>query len=164
LLESKGVKFIAVTFPVMPAWAERHDPSGATQAGFRSAIRAAIASTKTILVDGMTDWRVPDSAFTDPVHLQRPETAAFTRFIWNEGSATGRRSAAFERKIQIIQRGRGAKILEQTKAVRFPGQIIESDLTVPRKTAWRGLMQTLWVDFVCCSPRSKTYAKPPRAI
>jgi len=89
LLESRGVQFIAVTFPVMPAWAERHDPSGATQASFRSAVQAALAPTKAILVDGMADWRVPDSAFTDPVHLQWPETAAFTRFIWNEARRRG---------------------------------------------------------------------------
>jgi hypothetical protein len=89
LLESKGVQFIAVTFPIMPGWAALHDPSGVTQASFRSAIQAALTRTKAILVDGMTDWRVPDSAFTDPVHLQWPETAAFTRFILNEARRQG---------------------------------------------------------------------------
>lgn len=88
LLESRGVQFVAVTFPVMQGWAERHDPSGATQAQFKSAIESALAPTKAILVDGM-DWRVPDSAFTDPVHLQWPETAAFTRFIWNAARQRG---------------------------------------------------------------------------
>jgi hypothetical protein len=73
----------------MQAWAERHDPFGATQASFRSAVQVALAPTKAFLVDGMADWRVPDSAFTDPVHLQWPETAAFTRFIWNEARRQG---------------------------------------------------------------------------
>jgi hypothetical protein len=89
VLESKGVRLIAVTFPVMPAWAERHDPSGVTQANFKSAVQAALAPTKAVLVDGMTDWRVPNSAFTDPVHLQWSEAAAFTRFIWNEARRQG---------------------------------------------------------------------------
>ena len=88
-LEARGIQFIAVTFPVMQGWAERHDRSGATQAGFKSAVESALAPTKAILVDGMTDWRVPDSAFTDPVHLQWPETAAFTRFVWKAARQRG---------------------------------------------------------------------------
>jgi hypothetical protein len=89
LLESKGIKFIAVTFPVMQGWAERHDRSGAAQAHFRSGIESAVAPTKAILVDGMANWRAPDSSFTDPVHLQWPETAAFTRFVWEEARRLG---------------------------------------------------------------------------
>ena len=89
LLESRGIQFIGVTFPVMQGWAERYDRSGAIQAGFKSDIEAALVPTKAILVDGMTDWHVPDSAFVDPVHLQWPETAAFTRFVWNEARRKG---------------------------------------------------------------------------
>jgi hypothetical protein len=89
LLEGKGVQFIAVLFPVMPAWAERHDPSGVAQASFKSAVQGALSPSRAILVDGMTRWRVPNSAFADPVHLQWPETAAFTRFIWNEARRRG---------------------------------------------------------------------------
>jgi hypothetical protein len=89
LLESRGVQFIAVTFPVMQGWAARHDRSGTTQAQFGSGIESALAPTKAILVDGMANWRVPDSAFADPVHLQWPQTAAFTRFVWNEARQQG---------------------------------------------------------------------------
>ncbi len=89
LLDSKGIQFIAVTFPVMQGWAERYDQSGATQARFKSAVESALAPTKAILVDGMAGWHVPDSAFMDPVHLQWPETAAFTRFIWKEARRQG---------------------------------------------------------------------------
>jgi hypothetical protein len=89
LLESRGVQFIAVTFPVMQGWAARNDRSGTTQAQFESGIESALAPTKAILVDGMANWRVPDSAFADPVHLQWPETAAFTRFVWNEALQQG---------------------------------------------------------------------------
>ena len=89
MLEAKGIQFIAVTFPVMQGWAERHDRSGVRQAQFRSAIESALAPTKAILVDGMAHWRAPDSSFTDPVQLQWPETAAFTRFVWQEARQQG---------------------------------------------------------------------------
>lgn len=87
-LESRGTQFIAVTFPVMQGWAERHDKDGTTQANFKSAIESALAPTKAILVDG-TNWHMPNSAFADPVHLQWRETAAFTRFVWNEARRQG---------------------------------------------------------------------------
>jgi len=89
MLESKDIQFIAVTFPVMQGWAERYDPSGVMQAHFKSGIESAVASTKAIVVDGMAKWRAPDLSFTDPVHLQWPETAAFTRFIWQEARQQG---------------------------------------------------------------------------
>jgi hypothetical protein len=89
LLEAKGIQFIAVTFPVMQGWAARHDRSGVTQAHFKSGIESALAPTKAIPVDGMANWRAPDSSFTDPVHLQWPETAAFTRFVWKEARQQG---------------------------------------------------------------------------
>jgi hypothetical protein len=89
LLESRGIQFTVVTFPVMQGWAERYDQSGAVRARFKSAVESALAPTKAILVDGMTGWHAPDSAFTDPVHLQWPETAAFTRFVWKEARRQG---------------------------------------------------------------------------
>jgi hypothetical protein len=88
-LDSRGVQFIAVTLPVMQGWAQRYDRSGAIQASFASAVESALASTEAILVDGMADWRVPDSGFTDPVHLQWPEAAAFTRFVWKAARQQG---------------------------------------------------------------------------
>jgi hypothetical protein len=89
LLDARGVQFIVVTFPVMQKWADRHDPNGATRLRFKFGIASALSQTKTILVDGMSHWHVPDSAFTDPVHLQWGETAAFTRFLWREAREGG---------------------------------------------------------------------------
>ncbi|WP_454643661.1 hypothetical protein [Bradyrhizobium liaoningense] len=88
-LESKGIQFVAVTFPVMPGWAARHDRSRSIREQFRSAVGSALAPTQAILVDGMTEWQVPDSAFTDPVHLQWAETAAFTRYVWRAAQQRG---------------------------------------------------------------------------
>jgi hypothetical protein len=89
LLGSRGVQFIVVTLPIMQGWARRYDQSGAIQARFKSAIESALSSTTAILVDGMAGWCVPDSAFADPVHLQWPETVAFTRFVWKEARRQG---------------------------------------------------------------------------
>jgi hypothetical protein len=89
LLEARGVQFIVVTFPIMQKWAERHDANGTTRLHFKFGIVSALSQTKTILVDGMSNWSAPDSAFTDPVHLQWSETAAFTRFIWREARERG---------------------------------------------------------------------------
>jgi hypothetical protein len=89
LLDAKGVQFIAVLFPVMQGWADRHDPSGTTRAHFKSGVKSALAATKAILVDGMAKWRVPDAAFADPVHLQWTETADFTKFVWHEARQQG---------------------------------------------------------------------------
>lgn len=89
MLEAKGVEFIVVTLPVMQGWAQLHDADGTARARFSEGIETALASTKAILVDGMAAWSAPDSAFTDPVHLQWPETAAFTRFVWETARLRG---------------------------------------------------------------------------
>jgi hypothetical protein len=81
-LEQKDIQLIVVTFPVMPSWADRFDAAGTTRAKFVAGIERALTGTKAIFVDGMSGWTAPDAAFTDPVHLQWPETAAFTRFVW----------------------------------------------------------------------------------
>lgn len=90
-LESKGIQFIVATFPVMQAWSERHDPQKTTQRLFLQNVESALANTRATLVDGLTNWSLPDSAFTDPVHLQWPETADFTRFVWRSALQQGAR-------------------------------------------------------------------------
>jgi hypothetical protein len=42
-LESRGIQFIAVTFPVMGRWADRYDQDGTTQARFKSGVESALA-------------------------------------------------------------------------------------------------------------------------
>ena len=131
LLESKGVQFIAVTFPVMQGWAARHDRSGLTRARFKSAVEAALAPTKAILVDGMTDWRLPDSAFADPVHLQWPQTAAFTRFVWKEARQQGANLPPLVEGEMTIATPMLDAIIQNT-----PGQSEGFAAGVPRGYAW----------------------------
>lgn len=105
MLEAKGVQFIVVTFPVMPGWAERNDNDGIARAGFRAGIEVALASTNAILVDGMAGWSAPDSAFADPVHLQWPETANFTRFVWETARQRGAQLPPMEETKQASDSG-----------------------------------------------------------
>ncbi|ARP99842.1 hypothetical protein [Pseudorhodoplanes sinuspersici] len=88
-LDAKGVQLIVATFPVMRAWSDRHDARGITQTNFKLDIENALSGTKAILVDGVTGWHVPDAAFVDPAHLQWPETADFTRFVWRSALQLG---------------------------------------------------------------------------
>lgn len=88
-LDAKGIQFIVATFPVMRAWSDRHDAQGVIQTRFKLDIENALSGTKAILVDGVIGWRVPNSAFADPVHLQWSETADFTRFVWRSALQLG---------------------------------------------------------------------------
>jgi hypothetical protein len=83
-LRARNVQFLVVTFPVMPDWTRQHDPLAETQNSFHKDVQAALADTGAILVDAQTNYRLPTSAFTDPVHLQWPHVADFTRYVWNE--------------------------------------------------------------------------------
>jgi hypothetical protein len=88
-MREKSVQLVVVTFPVMPEWAKHHDSDGATQRGFLKDVQAAIAETGAILVDGQTKYILPTEAFTDPAHLQWPQVADFTRFVWEEARRAG---------------------------------------------------------------------------
>ncbi len=96
-LASRDIQFIVATLPVMPGWARLYDDAGTAQAEFKSAIETALASTKAILVDGMSQWSIPDSGFTDPAHLQWPQTADFTRFVWSAALYKGARLPPLKR-------------------------------------------------------------------
>jgi hypothetical protein len=90
-LAARRVEFIVATFPVMPGWAERFDERGEIISEFKQNVIGALRTTDAILVDGASDWKLPDAAFADAVHLQWPFTAGFTEFVWH---AAGNKGAA----------------------------------------------------------------------
>ena len=90
-LRARNVQFLVVTFPVMPDWARHHDPLAKTQTSFHKDVHAALADTGAILVDAQTKYRLPTSDFTDPMHLQWPNVAEFTRYVWEEARRAGAR-------------------------------------------------------------------------
>jgi hypothetical protein len=119
MLRARGVQFIVVTFPVMQSWAHHYDATGHARASFRTGVEKALASTGAILVDGMADWEVPDSAFTDPVHLQWPQTAAFTRFVLTAASHAGARLPPLDQNY-AVQSNRGVALTRAGPAVAPP--------------------------------------------
>ncbi len=90
-LKARNVQFLVVTFPVMPDWTRHHDPLAETQTSFLRDVQAALGDTGAILVDAQTNYRLPTSAFADPVHLQWRHVADFTRYIWDEARRSGAR-------------------------------------------------------------------------
>jgi hypothetical protein len=128
MLQAKRIQFIAVIFPVMRAWAERYDDTGSQRASFRARVKGAIASTNAILVDGMADWPAPNSAFTDPLHLQWPEAAAFTRFVW--------RSAR--------QRGADLPPLQNDNALRVTPEVDPKAAVLPISSGLAPFEEHLW--------------------
>jgi hypothetical protein len=103
-LRARNIQFLVVTFPVMPDWTRQHDPLSETQRSFHKDVQAALADTGAILVDAQTNYRLPTSAFADPVHLQWPHVADFTRYIWDEARRAGARlpSLSFKTSSQTV--------------------------------------------------------------
>lgn len=100
LLEARNIQFVVVTLPVMRGWSVRYDPEQASEHQFRAQVDAALASSKAIMVDGMTQWRLPTEAFADPAHLQWPETAAFTQFVWASAQKRGAQLPPLKSELQ----------------------------------------------------------------
>ena len=88
-LDDRDVQLLVVTLPVMPEWANQYDPGGTIRRNFLRNVKAALAETRALLIDGQTKYALPTVAFTDPVHLQWPRVADFTRFIWREARLAG---------------------------------------------------------------------------
>jgi hypothetical protein len=88
-LRKRGVQLIVATFPVMPKWWEVHDATGELRHAFVSNVKDAMFGTGAILVNAAGNYSLPTTAFTDPAHLQWPETGRFRRFVWDEAVRLG---------------------------------------------------------------------------
>ena len=69
-LARRGVDFVVVLLPLMPAWRDAYDPGGDRDAEFRSAVAEQLASTRTVLIDAQKGLRFRNEDFTDHAHLQ----------------------------------------------------------------------------------------------
>jgi hypothetical protein len=69
-LARRGVDFIVVLFPLMPAWRDAYDPAGVRDAEFRAAVAEQLASTRTTLIDVQKGLELDNKNFTDHAHLQ----------------------------------------------------------------------------------------------
>jgi hypothetical protein len=69
-LARRGITFVVVLLPLMPAWRDAYDPGGDRDAEFRSAVAEQLASTRTVLIDPQKGLKLKNENFTDHAHLQ----------------------------------------------------------------------------------------------
>jgi hypothetical protein len=80
-LARRGVNFIVVLLPVMPAWRDAYDPGGVRDAEYRSAVASRLASTQTVLIDAERGLHLRNENFTDPAHLQWRSVPQFMDYL-----------------------------------------------------------------------------------
>jgi hypothetical protein len=87
-LADRGIRFITVLMPMMPAWSQRYDPQGTEVARFAEQIRNQV---KTVdrpemagVVDLTQDVSLSDADFSDALHLQWSSVPKFMGLIIQE--------------------------------------------------------------------------------
>jgi hypothetical protein len=80
-LAQKGIDFVAVLLPPMPAWLRQYDPTGARDRDYRVAVAAHVDPEHTLLIDAAGGLKLGDEHFTDPAHLQRDSVPLLTHYI-----------------------------------------------------------------------------------
>lgn len=76
-LEQSGQQLMVVSTPLHPEWKERYDPDGTFMADFDQRIQASLGDHGTYW-NADKDWRTPDNAFVDAVHLRWSAAQHFT--------------------------------------------------------------------------------------
>ena len=69
-LSRRGIDFIVVLLPQMPAWRDAYDPGGVRDAEFRAAVSRRLDGTRTVLIDAQQGLHLRNDQFTDHAHLQ----------------------------------------------------------------------------------------------
>ncbi|GJD97919.1 hypothetical protein [Methylobacterium iners] len=95
-LRDKGVAWVVVLLPPMPAWGRSYDPSGSRDLSWRQGVKAHLERTGTVVLDGRFGPAVDDNDFTDPDHLHWSTVPAFTRWIFRSLNQQSAIRAAFK--------------------------------------------------------------------
>jgi hypothetical protein len=80
-LSRRGIGFIVVLLPQMPAWRDAYDPSGARDAEFRAAVSRRLDGTRTVLIDAQRELHLRNDQFTDHAHLQWDAVPLLMRYL-----------------------------------------------------------------------------------
>jgi hypothetical protein len=80
-LSRRGIDFIVVLLPQMPAWRDAYDPGGARDAEFRSAVAGHLDDTRTVLIDAQKGLHLRNDQFTDHAHLQWDTVPLLMRYL-----------------------------------------------------------------------------------
>jgi hypothetical protein len=88
-LAARGVTWVVVLFPAMPAWQEAYDPSGQRDRAWREETKARLSGTGAVVLDARHGPAFTDPAFTDPDHLHWSSVPAFTTWIFERLAQEG---------------------------------------------------------------------------
>jgi hypothetical protein len=80
-LSRRGIDFIVVLLPQMPAWRDAYDPGGARDAEYRAAVSRRLDGTRTVLIDAQRGLRLRNDQFTDHAHLQWDAVPLLMRYL-----------------------------------------------------------------------------------
>jgi hypothetical protein len=84
-LADRGVRFITVLIPMMPAWSERYDPQGTEVARFAAEIRNRIDTAAppgaALVIDGTHRFAFENEDYSDALHLQWSAVPKFMEYI-----------------------------------------------------------------------------------
>ena len=80
-LSLRGINFIVVLLPQMPAWRDAYDSGGARDAEFRTAVSRRLDGTRTVLIDAQQGLHLRDDHFTDHAHLQWTSVPLLMRYL-----------------------------------------------------------------------------------
>jgi hypothetical protein len=84
-LVQRGVRFITVLIPMMPAWSERYDPHGAEVARLAAEIRhrvdTAVPPGTAMVIDGTRRFAFKNEDYSDALHLQWSSVPKFMDYI-----------------------------------------------------------------------------------
>jgi hypothetical protein len=87
-IEARGVKWVVVLMPPMPAWLDAYDPGGVRDRAWRDAVARHLRGTKALLMDAQRGPPVENRDFVDPAHFHWASVPAFTRWVV-EGMSRG---------------------------------------------------------------------------
>jgi hypothetical protein len=80
-LSRRGIDFIVVLLPQMPAWRDAYDLGGTRDAEFRTAVSRRLDGTRTVLIDAQQGLHLQNEQFTDHAHLQWDAVPLLMRYL-----------------------------------------------------------------------------------
>lgn len=82
-LAARGLHWIVVLFPEMPMWRDRFDPDSRRDRAWRDRVTRVAAGPNVTVLDASEAGLTDVAFFTDPAHLNWPQAARFTRWIFD---------------------------------------------------------------------------------
>jgi hypothetical protein len=80
-LQRARLTFTYVVAPMRPGYLAHRDPDGTRLAEHRQRLQQQLAGTGTLVIDGHAALNLPEAAFFDAYHLNRPWAQQLTRYI-----------------------------------------------------------------------------------